>query len=134
MRNAPRSSRGFTLIELMIAVAILAILAAIAFPAYQSQMRKANRAAAQGVMMDAANKQQLYLSSRREYASTLADLGVTTPTDVARWYTITVAADNAATPPTFTVTGTPKDAQVADGVLTLDSIGTRKRDGSESKW
>lgn len=136
MRNAPRSSRGFTLIELMIAVAIVAILAAIAFPAYQSQVRKSNRAAAQAVMMDAANKQQFYLSSRREYAATLADLGVTTPVDVARWYDITVVPNNADRPPTFVITGTPKDTQVDDGVLTLNSVGdkTRMVAGTDKKW
>ena len=131
-----RASRGFTLIELMIVVAIIGILAAIAFPAYQSQVRKSNRAAAQAVLMDVANKQQLYLSSQRAYADTLAKLSVTPPTDVSRWYDVTVAADNAATPPTFLVTATPKvgSAQAPDGELTLDSAGTKKRMGDATKW
>ena len=136
MRNAPRSSRGFTLIELMIGFEILAILAAIALRAYQSQVRSSNRAAAQAVMMDAANKQQFYLSSRREYAATLADLGVATPVDVARWYDITVAPNNADLPPTFVVTATPKDTQVDDGVLTLNSTGDKTRTvaGTDKGW
>ena len=131
-----RASRGFTLIELMIVVAIIGILAAIAFPAYQSQVRKSNRAAAQAVLMDVANKQQLYLSSQRAYADTLAKLSVTPPTDVSRWYDVTVAADNAATPPTFLVTATPKvgSAQAPDGELTLDSAGTKKRMDDATKW
>ena len=131
-----RASRGFTLIELMIVVAIIGILAAIAFPAYQSQVRKSNRAAAQAVLMDVANKQQLYLSSQRAYADTLAKLSVTPPTDVSRWYDVTVAANNAATPPTFLVTATPKagSAQAPDGELTLDSAGTKKRMDDATKW
>ena len=131
-----RASRGFTLIELMIVVAIIGILAAIAFPAYQSQVRKSNRAAAQAVLMDVANKQQLYLSSQRAYADTLAKLSVTPPTDVSRWYDVTVTVNNAATPPTFLVTATPKagSAQAPDGELTLDSAGTKKRMDDATKW
>ena len=135
MRNAPRTHRGFTLIELMIAVAVLGILAAIAFPAYQSQVRKGNRAAAQGAMMDIANKQQFYLSSQRQYAAALSDLaGYSLPAEVSRHYTVTLAADNSATPPTFTITATPTGAQVADGALTLDSTGTKTRAGDATKW
>jgi type IV pilus assembly protein PilE len=131
-----RASRGFTLIELMIVVAIIGILAAIAYPSYQNQIRKSNRAAAQAVLMDGANKQQFYLSSQREYADTLAKLNITPPTDVTRWYDITVAANNGATPPTFIFTATPKagSQQVPDGVLTLDSAGTKTRAGDPTKW
>ena len=136
MRQSPRIPRGFTLVEVMIVVAIIGILAAIAYPSYQGQIRKSNRAAAQAVMMDAANKQQLYLSSQRQYAATLTDLSVTPPIEASRWYDFTIAPNNAATPPSFTITGTPKagSQQVKDGVLTLDSTGAKTRDGDPTKW
>jgi type IV pilus assembly protein PilE len=134
--QSTKNLRGFTLIEVMIVVAVIGILAAIAYPSYQGQIRKSNRAAAQAVLMDAANKQQLYLTSQREYADTLAKLNVTPSTDVSRWYDITVVANNAATPPTFTLTATPKagTSQAADGELTLDNAGTKTRLGDPTKW
>ena len=136
MRQTQQSVRGFTLIEVMIVVAVIGILAAIAYPSYQSQIRKSNRAAAQALLMDAANKQQLYLTSRREYASTLTDLSITPPAEVTRFYDVTVTAANAATPPTFTLTATPKAGtqQVSDGALTLNSTGAKTRDCDPTKW
>ena len=136
MRQTQQSVRGFTLIELMIVVAVMGILAAIAYPSYQGQIRKSNRAAAQALLMDTANKQQLYLSSRREYADTLAKLSVTPSSEVSRFYDITVVPANAASPPTFVLTATPKAGtpQETDGVLTLDSAGTKARAGDPTKW
>jgi type IV pilus assembly protein PilE len=125
-------NRGFTLIELLIVTAIIAILAAIAFPAYESQTRRSNRAAAQAVLMDIANKQQFYLSSQRQYAATVADLGVTLQNDVTRNYTIAIVAADG-TPPTFTVTATPiaGTKQAADGAISLTNTGTKT---PANKW
>jgi type IV pilus assembly protein PilE len=68
--------RGFTLIELMITVAIVAILAAIAYPSYTQYVIRGHRAAAQAEMMDIANRQQQFFLANRVYASSLADLGI----------------------------------------------------------
>jgi len=51
-------TRGFTLLEVMIVVVIVGVLAAIALPAYQSQVRKSNRSAAQQFMQDVALREQ----------------------------------------------------------------------------
>lgn len=127
-----RRNRGFTLIELVVVVAIIAILAAIAFPMYQNQVRKSNRAAAQAIMMDIANKQQFFLSSQRQYASNYADLNVSVPTDVSRFYGIAIVAADG-TPPTFTITATPVTGTVQepDGAITLTNTGAKS---PPDKW
>jgi type IV pilus assembly protein PilE len=115
---------GFTLIELMVAVAIIGILASIALPNYLEYTKKGRRAAAQSHLMDVAQRQQQYLLDARSYAADLSTLSITTPSDVSSYYTITMEAADA-TPPTFTVTATPTGAQAGDATLTLDNAGTK---------
>ena len=125
---------GFTLVELVIVMAIVAILAAVAFPAYQEQVRKSNRAAAQSEMMDIANRQQQFFLANRSYADSLAGLSYALPDEVSARYDTAIDVDNDATPPTYAITFTAKDTQASDGDLTLDSEGVKERDGDPAKW
>jgi type IV pilus assembly protein PilE len=117
--------RGFTLIELMIVLAIVAILATVAFPSYQNSVRKSNRAAAKSQMLELANRQQQFLLANRRYATyaELTSAGFSLPGDVSKFYTPTITT--AASPPTFTITFTATGSQATDGNLTLGSDGTR---------
>ena len=132
--GTPARSAGFTLIEVMIAVVILAILTAVALPSYQDHLRKGRRATAQAFMMEVANKQQQYLIDTRGYAigADLAKLYPTIPPDVSGYYTITVVEPAAPPPPTFNILATPiaGGPQVKDGVLELNHLGAKVRTDS----
>jgi type IV pilus assembly protein PilE len=74
-----RRSGGFTLIELMIALAIAAILLLLAVPGYQAVILKSNRAAAKGVLVSVLSRQEQYFVNNKGYATSLESLGLPVP-------------------------------------------------------
>lgn len=124
---------GFSLIELMIAVAIVAILASIAFPSYAAFMKRSRRGDAESAMMDIAQREQQYLLDTRTYAPTAAALQTTIPVAVSAYYTIQICstavpcAAPGGAPPTFVIIATPiaGSVQAGDPTLTLDNTGAK---------
>jgi len=90
-----KKHKGFTLIELMITIVIVAILASIAIPSYRQYVIRGNRTAAQAVMMELATRQQQYFVANRVYAEgdeTGNDLGFSLPPEVADNYDFDLVA------------------------------------------
>jgi type IV pilus assembly protein PilE len=130
--------RGFTLIEVMITVAILAIVSIIALPSYNSYLARSRRADAQQFIQQMDNRQKQILVEQRAYASAPNALNVastgwacTAASCTNQFYTVTFnpAVDNTATPPSYTICAVPNagTGQADDGTLTLDSTGSKMR-------
>lgn len=131
---------GFTLIELMIVVAIVGILAAVAYPSYVEQVRKGKRADAQSALLDAVNRQEQFFLDRKRYTADMTELGyaadpVPTPDGD---YTIAAAAGGSgdiATSYVLTATrvsggGMAGDARCGD--LTITSTGVKSAENASS--
>ena len=134
--RAPRVARGFTLVELMITIAIVAVLVSIAFPTYESYVRRGKRATAQSALMTIANRQQAYLLDMRAYTSSLTALSFSAPQELRNDYAFDVVVDNAASPRTFVATATPLNQQASSGelALTVSQSGARTPAGVHGYW
>lgn len=123
--------QGFTLIELMITVAVVGILAAVAYPSYTRYVVRANRSAAESFLFQVANKETQYLMDARAYTSTIGSggLNLTVPANVVANYAITVpAASVTSVPPAFVAVATPIGSQLARdtcGAVSLDQTGAK---------
>lgn len=142
-----KNNRGFTLMELVIVVAIIGILATIALPSYNGYVVRASREAAQTEMLQmAALQEKIYLnsSSYSVAANVISDvytgqaaggLGNNTATSVDRKYTYTCAPCGAQS---FTLNATPvaTSTQKNDGTLLVDSTGLRQwtKNGVNKPW
>ena len=133
--SGARLTRGFTLLELMITVAIIAVLASIAYATYQNNVVESRRKAAAACLLEAAQFME------RRYTTVLSYAGATLPgltcqTDLARFYTIAISGTPTAT--LYSLTATPvsgsqqanRDTKCA--TLGINQSGTKSETGTGS--
>jgi type IV pilus assembly protein PilE len=135
---------GFTLIELMVTIVVASILAAIAIPAYTSQIRKSRRTEARTALLDLASREERFNSTNSAYTSSLANLGyagAAWPIKVGGGYyqiSVSVCAAvpcgaDAGTGAAFLLTAqpvAPQDKDTICGSFTLDSMGLQRVTGT----
>lgn len=118
--------------ELMITVAIIAVLATIAYPSYVRYVVRANRSAAKTFMLEVASRQERYLVDARQYAPDLATLGMTAPATVSPNYNVTITNVTTA-PPGYVIQAVPAGAQQTNdadcATLTISSLGVKGASG-----
>lgn len=122
-----RRTKGFTLIELMITVAIVGILAAIAYPSYLDQVRKSRRADAQSALLQAANRQERFYTTQYKYTKNLGELGIPSETENEA-YTINIDSADANG---FQISANAQDDQENDDCkkLTINQRGEKTANG-----
>ena len=138
-------NRGFSLIELMIAVAIIAILAAIGYPSYQNSVQKSRRADGRAALQEAAARQERIYTESNTYSDDLSKLVTNADGSSSQegYYAITVnlscgrTISNTTYYSCFALTATAQGAQSNDtdcATMTLNHVGAKGSTGGGECW
>ena len=125
MMNTRHAQSGFTLIELMITVAIVGILAAIAYPSYTQYVERARRNDAKAVLLEASQYMERRYTENRTYVGTALPTSLTkSPREGDPWFNISLGNLGVTT---YTVTAAPRSGWSPSkcGSLSLNQLGTK---------
>lgn len=153
-----RRAGGYTLVEIVVAVAIVGILAAIALPSYRTYVLRANRTVAKTALADVVSRQASYMADTKRYATLFSKLGWTSDDTLyldrdgnlkdasssGSIYAVTLKggstastcpATGSASSSAYTVVATPINTQTADtqcGAICLSSVGIKSAAGTDA--
>ena len=125
-------NHGFTLVELMIALAVVGLLSAIAYPSYQQQVAKGRRTDAKQGLLELAQKMERFYTERGTYAgATLGPTGLYPDVSSGGYYSLTIVAQTADG---FSVRATPRGTQVGDACASFlyNQLGEQSVSGDAS--
>ncbi|MDP0562467.1 MAG: type IV pilin protein [Candidatus Endonucleobacter sp. (ex Gigantidas childressi)] len=120
--------KGFTLVEIMIVVAIIGILASIGYPQYTKYVIESRRVGAMALLLEVMQEEERYFTKNLEYTATLSKLGYASDTLKSEGDYYAITAKECSPSPCIKVTATPQGDHVSnDGgkTFTLDTIGRR---------
>jgi type IV pilus assembly protein PilE len=137
-----RRGKGFTLVEILVVVIIVALLLTLSLPAYQRQLRETRRSLGGAELLEVSTRQEQYFLDYKRYAETLTELDF--PEDPyaisSQGDAVSIAADNriylislSTLPYAYILQATPQLSQAADslcGTLSINSKGRRGATGN----
>lgn len=129
MKILIKTDKGFTLIELIVTVAIVGVLAAVAFPSYTEYVLRANRTEGQALLNDAASRQERYYAQNNIYADTPAKLGFSNTSSINGLYVLSTPTGTTSAY-TLLVTAQRPDAECGNLGLNHEGVQTESGTGS----
>ncbi|MFQ2052336.1 type IV pilin protein [Aeromonas veronii] len=124
--------RGFSLIELMIVIAIVAILGTIAYPAYQQYVLTSHRVEAKSMLLNAANRQETYFMDFNQYASSAADLGISSASENGLYQLSIAVSGNTYTLSASAGAATAQAKDTDCTVFSINQLGVKSASGAAS--